>query len=536
MTRGLPRPRRVSMGWRPVRGRVAAASLLSAALGVLCLPGITLAHSLGGRVSSPLPLAAYLGGAAVAVGLSFFFVAISDPGPPRDPAPDASGRTPRWLRLALRAVGLVAWLWIVVQAVLGGSSDADVSYLFLWLYGWVGLAVVSALVGPAWSWLDPFSTLHDLGAGLLRRLGIAGLEVRPYPNRLGIWPAIAGFCFFIWVELVARVNGGPLLGFIVIGYTLVTLVGMAQFGKEAWRRQGETFSVWFGLLGRLAPFRLVGEPEEGRVHRRPFASGLVSEPWTADRVVLVALGTASILYDGASQTRPFFDLFGFPDLLVGTLLLGAFLAALSAVVLAVSRSVGLAAMGAGLVPVALGYLIAHYFTALATDGQRIVVALSDPFQQGWNLFGGVGFEPNAAWLPTGVVWGLQVAAVVLGHVVGAWAGHAAARWAPAVAARQGAGAARLGGAAGQGAGAARLGGAAGQGAGAARLGGAAVGEGRAGGQKPAEAGRGAVEGMAPASQELSRARSQLPLALLMICLTSATLWSLGQNIVFAPEG
>jgi hypothetical protein len=447
---------------------IAFVAIVVAVIAAACLPEAVLAHSLGGRLSSPLPFVAYLGGAAVAVALSFFFVAISDAGPPRE-VDDRPGRTlPRWARLLLRAIGLVGWLWIVAQTLIGVSGEADVSYLFVWIYGWVGLAIVSALIGPLWSLVDPFSSLYDIGALLLRRFGSDDVEHGPYPLRLGIWPAVAGFSFFVWLELVAGVNGGRVLGFVVIGYTLVTLVGMAQYGKETWRRQGETFSVWFGLLGRMAPYGLVGEPEEGRIRRRPFGSGLVSGSWSIGRVALVSLGTASIIYDGASQTRPFYDLFGFPDLLPGTLLLAVFLGVMVAIVLGVGRLVGLAAVGAGLVPVAVGYLIAHYFTALVTDGQRIVVALSDPFQLGWNLIGMTGFEPSSAWLSPSTVWGFQVAAVVLGHVVGAWAGHAAAR--------------------------------------------------------------------APEAAQGSRQRhSQVPLAILMVGLTSLTLWSLGQNLVFEPS-
>src|SRR3954454_4679832 len=147
---------------------------------LLVAPGIALAHSLGGRVDTPLPFVAYVGGAAIAVALSFFFVAVSDPGPPRDTHPERVISVARWLRAALRAIGLIGWLWIVVQAIVGTtSSEADVSYLFLWVYGWVGLALVSAVVGPLWSYLDPFSTLHDIGSALFARLGSAGLEPRP---------------------------------------------------------------------------------------------------------------------------------------------------------------------------------------------------------------------------------------------------------------------------------------------------------------------------------------------------------------------
>ena len=56
-----------------------------------------------------------------------------------------------------------------------------------------------------------------------------------------------------------------------------------------------------------------------------------------------------------------------------------------------------------------------------------MVALSDPFQQGWDLFGTVRYEPTDDFLSASVVWTIQVTAVVLGHVVGAWLGHAAVR-------------------------------------------------------------------------------------------------------------
>jgi hypothetical protein len=456
---------------------------LATALGIgvvalLALPEVALAHSLSGRVDTPLPFWAYVGGAAAAVALSFFFVAISDPGPPVDEHPEGVMHLPRWLVLFVRGLGLFGWLWIVVQAIIGGSSDADVSYLFLWIYGWVGLAVISAAAGPLWSYIDPFSTLHDLGAAALRRLRIQGLEAQRYPGRLRTWPALAGLFFFIWLELVVHANGGAVLAFAMIGYTIVTLVGMAQYGRDPWRENGEVFSVWFGLLGRLAPLALVGPPEVGTLHRRPYGTGLMLGPWSIDRVCMVSMSAAGIIYDGMSQTRPFYDIFGFPDILSGTVLLLAFLALLTGIVLAVARSIGYAGVGAGLVPVALGYLIAHYLTAFLSDSQRILVAISDPFQQGWNLIGFRDYQGNTGWLSNGVLWGLQVAAVVIGHVIGAWAGHAAAR------------------------------------------------------KEAAER-----EALPAEQRPPQRLRpSQLPLALLMIFLTSLTLWSLGQNLVFVPAG
>lgn len=413
---------------------------LGAALGgagflLVALPGAALGHQLTGAFESPIPLAVYLAGAAAAVGLSFAVVFLRGvpaftPGNPR------AIPVPRWLRVSLRGAGVLAVAWIAAQAVVGGSSDADVSGLFLWTYGWVGLALVSAVLGPAWSWLDPFTTVHDLGAAILRLTGIRGWTPAPYPKRLGRWPAVAGLVMFVWLELVVTGGGGGrtlVAGFGVYG--VVTLLGMAQYGREAWRANGEVFSAWFGLLGRIAPIALAGEPEDGTVRRRPFGGGLLEPGWSRADVAIAAIGVASVLYDGLSQTQAWFDLVGLPGLGGGTVGLGIFLVAAVGLALAVAhlvgsppipRAAGIAAAGAGLVPIAAGYIAGHYLTSLLVDGQRIVIAVSDPVQQGWDLFGTAFFTPASWFLAPGAVWGTQLAVVVGGHMLGAVAGHLAA--------------------------------------------------------------------------------------------------------------
>lgn len=404
------------------RRRLAAA--VAGALGLaFVLPATVAAHTLNATYESRLPLAVYLVGAATTVALSFVFVIVRDVRAAA-PAPGGVATLPRApIRYGLRIVGLLGWAWIVAQGLAGGSSDGSVATLFLWVYGWVGVAIISAMFGPVWHFMDPFSTLHDLGAALLRRVGVGGWEPAVYPASLGRWPATIGFLAFIWLELV--ILAGPSTLFVVlVGYTAFTLAMMAQFGRDTWRSHGETFTVWFRLLGRLAMFALADEA--GRIRRRSFGSGVLEPGWTRSDVTLVALGVGSIIFDGLSQTQIFFDLFGAPGVVVKTIVLGAFLAMLVGAAFAVTRTVGLAATGAGLLPIALGYLIAHYLTYLLIDGQRIVIAISDPLQKGWNLFGTAFYEPTGAWLPPGLVWTLQLAAVVGGHMLGAWGGHVVA--------------------------------------------------------------------------------------------------------------
>ena len=234
-----------------VRAFLAAAPVVAGL--ALAGPATALAHTLSNTYQSRLPLIVYLAGAAIAVGLSFAFILVSDVR--ADPPVLAAGRLPpRPLRLLLRGIGLLGWLWIVAQGIAGGSGVGDVTTLFLWVYGWVGLALLSAFVGPVWHWLDPFTTLHDLGAAALRRLGVQSWATADYPAGLGRWPAVVGLVFFVWLELVGNTGGPRSLFIVLIGYTAFTLAMMAQFGRDAWRRDGETFSVWFRLLGRLAPF------------------------------------------------------------------------------------------------------------------------------------------------------------------------------------------------------------------------------------------------------------------------------------------
>ena len=152
-----------------------------------------------------------------------------------------------------------------------------------------------------------------------------------------------------------------------------------------------------------------------------------------------------------------------------TLLLFAFLGLIVGIAFAVSMTVGIHATSAGLLPIAVGYLIAHYLTYLLIDGQRLLIAISDPIQRGWNLFGTAFHEPSSAWLPPGLIWTIQLAAVVGGHMLGAWGGHVVAA---------------------------------------------------------AEA--------PPGLSTAALRRRQLPFAVVMIGLTTLTLWSLGQAIIVSP--
>jgi hypothetical protein len=69
-----------------------------------------------------------------------------------------------------------------------------------------------------------------------------------------------------------------------------------------------------------------------------------------------------------------------------------------------------------LVPIALVYVAAHYLTFLLFEGQAIIYLASDPFGQGWDIFGTSKSAIDYGLLSQNAQWYLQVALVVLGHV------------------------------------------------------------------------------------------------------------------------
>jgi hypothetical protein len=208
---------------------------------------------------------------------------------------------------------------------------------------------------------------------------------------------------------------------------------MFVFGREAWLHGGEAFNVYFGLLGRIAPFGLV----DGRVVLRVPLSGLMRLDVVPGTLAFIAVMLGSVGFDSVSRTSFWLDLqvrlagelertlVSFAGL-IGTILAVA-LAYLAAV--AVARALtgyqgDLAGPFLGsLVPIALVYVLAHYFSVTLLQGQYIVPLVSDPFGRGWDLLGTAAWRPNLALLTPNVVWYFQVGTLVAGHVAGLAVAH-----------------------------------------------------------------------------------------------------------------
>ncbi|GAB3887577.1 hypothetical protein GCM10027612_26650 [Microbispora bryophytorum subsp. camponoti] len=76
-----------------------------------------------------------------------------------------------------------------------------------------------------------------------------------------------------------------------------------------------------------------------------------------------------------------------------------------------------------IVPIAVGYIVAHYYTLFLLEGQRTIALLSDPLDTGANWLGTAGWTIQALGTTPAGVATLQVTVIVIGHVLGTVLAH-----------------------------------------------------------------------------------------------------------------
>ncbi|CAN5119557.1 hypothetical protein BH23CHL9_BH23CHL9_04150 [soil metagenome] len=435
------------------------------------------AHAIGGTFQLPVPLWLYLAGAAIAVAASFVAtILMSRAGDGRYRVRPVAAGVSDALRLVLRVIGMVWWY----GAIAIGFVVGDISPLpgvVLWIGIWVGLPIVAVLLGNPWPSLSPFRTTFTMLEWAAGRTGMQGLDGRlRYPSGLARWPAVGLLAAGIWAEVILPDGEVAItVASVMAGYTLLTLTGMVLFGQVAWLRNAELLEVelgWFGRIGPVGrrsrrpalcdgcgeacdPSRCIDCPEcsvaaddrEREPILRPWVTGLTDvtrSGWSDATFIVLAL--AGVSYDGMRETafgatllgvflppvQAVLGLSGPAFLLVDTLAFAsvfvAFAVAFTAVVSLTRaladprgrRSLGTVAgvYAATLLPIAAGYLIAHYLTLVIQGAVWLPSLIADPL---------MSLAPELDWIPIGLVWYLSVAAIVVGHIAGIVLAHRHAR-------------------------------------------------------------------------------------------------------------
>ena len=460
------------------------------------------AHGFGERYDLPLPLGYFVFGGAAVVTLSFLIVATMLRGESRQfdyprlnlfryPGIRAVLGGP--VLIPLRLVAVLLLLLVIATGLFGSERPvANLAPTFIWVIWWVGMGFFVALLGNLWEVVNPWKAIYTGIESLYHRFWpnqelTLGYE---YPQKWGIWPAVALFFIFSWTENAfgEGATSPSSLAVLVVVYSIITLTGMFIFGKRPWLRHGEPFSVVFGFFSRFSITEVrVSEAQACRecsnqecrlrpgecvdcyecfefaqqreFNLRPPALGLHRAGRVSpDVVVMVMFLLASVTFDGFSATPEWLAVQGFfitqfsqlnsavlnGATIANTLGLIGFPLAFAGIYYGYSWLAGWATggdtggnkLGVGalmaafvftLLPIALAYNYAHFLGFLLIQGQLIITLASDPFGWGWDLFGTGSYLVNIQVVSARFVWFFSVVVIVLGHIFGVCLAHLRAR-------------------------------------------------------------------------------------------------------------
>nr|WP_221634247.1 hypothetical protein [Nocardioides luti] len=398
-----------------------------------------MAHGIGGAKDLPISPELAIAGASAALVVSFTVLALAWRTPRYDAA--TSGRpAPAWLaavvdsaawRIGLRVLGVVVAAYAAVAAVLGKDLLTNPIFGMFYVWWWVGLVPLSLLLGPVWKAISPVRTVNLLFAKLSGSDPDDG--VFTYPERLGHWPAAVGLFAFVWLELVYPYSTelGPVRLWCA-AYVALMLLGGALFGSTFYAR-ADPFEVYSSLAAKMSVW---GRRDGVLLVRSPLAN-LDTVAARPGLVAVVAVLFGSTAFDsfrdsvrwvkfvqGSSISTTVLNnvaLLAFCVLVGGVFALGCVLTGIGD---DLRRSELPNRLAHSVVPIIIGYIVAHYLSYLVEVGQQTLIQASDPLSDGSNLLGTADWSVSY-WLsyhPT-LLANTKVIAVVLGHVLGVVAAH-----------------------------------------------------------------------------------------------------------------
>lgn len=414
----------------------------------MIIPEPVFAHAFGQKYTLPLPFWLYLYGAAAALIVSFLIIGYFFNQSRRD------FKYPRLLLFKiniqsslvtiLKIISIFFFLLTIATGILGiDSSFSNFNMTFFWLIFLLGFTYLTALVGNLWSTVNPWKILVELGETLI---GEESRGIFKYPQKLSYWPAFVFYFLLIWFELVGGTTPAK-LSLLIVQYTLINFAGVIAIGKKNWFCYCEFFSVFFNLISKVSPIEAIS----GKIYLRPPFVGLVNDRAKHFSLLMFILFMlSSTAFDGFSSTIPWLRLSYRLETVVGGLLgenslltfqgvktlglaaspiifLYIYLALITLAKLITKSQQTIAELALQfaftLIPIALVYNVAHYYSLLLTEGQNIIRLVSDPFGFGWNLLGTANFISNIGIVGASFVWHSQVLIILLGHVIAVFLAH-----------------------------------------------------------------------------------------------------------------
>ena len=308
--------------------------------------------------------------------------------------------------------GIIILFLLVAPGIFGNeSSKTSVAPLILWVFLWIGVPVLGLLFGDIYSKFNPLN-LFSLKSD------------KPE----SVYFACILFIGLTWFELVWRRPGNP-LNIAVVLITLFVCVNLLRYFLKKSLIEVDPLLLLHYLYSKLKLF-----------NSKPYFRSLLDNIGNLAKLkgieyfVLLMIGT--VTYDGLRETTFWYNQFGsrtddmgfstmmFLIMNLGTILFYRFACFFAIKVggsdLELNHVSNL--FGHTMLPIAFAYHVTHYLTLLLFESQTFFYRFNDPIGIGMNVLNVE--EPTINYfIEPLVIWGIQVAVTLLGHMLSVVLAH-----------------------------------------------------------------------------------------------------------------
>ena len=308
--------------------------------------------------------------------------------------------------------GIIILFLLVAPGIFGNeSSKTSIAPLILWVFLWIGVPVLGLLFGDIYSKFNPLN-LFSLKSD------------KPE----SVYFACVLFIGLTWFELVWSRPGNP-LNIAVVLITLFVCVNLLRYFLKKSLIEVDPLLLLHYLYSKLKLF-----------NSKPYFRSLLDNIGNLAKLrgieyfVLLMIGT--VTYDGLRETTFWYNQFGsrtddmgfstmmFLIMNLGTILFYRFACFFAIKVSGSDLELNHVSnlFGHTMLPIAFAYHVTHYLTLLLFESQTFFYRFNDPIGIGMNILNVQEPTINYFVEPL-VIWGIQVAVTLLGHMLSVVLAH-----------------------------------------------------------------------------------------------------------------
>ena len=308
--------------------------------------------------------------------------------------------------------GATILFFLIAPGIIGNeSSKTSITPLILWVFLWIGVPTLGLLFGDVYAKFNPLNLVK-----------ISSNKPR------SVYISCFLFLGLTWFELVWREPGNP-LNIASVFIILFVGVNLIRYFYKRSIIEVDPLLLLHYLYSKLKLF-----------NSKPYFRSLINNIGNLAKLngieyfILLMIGT--VTYDGLRETTFWYNQFGeqinniwfstimFLSMNLGTIIFYRFACYFAIKVGGSELKLNEVSklFGHTMLPIAFAYHITHYLTLLLFETQTFIYRLNDPLGTGLNLFNVQEPEINYFIEPI-IIWGIQVAVTLLGHMLSVVLAH-----------------------------------------------------------------------------------------------------------------